>query len=202
MPDGTVTPLRPRAPAGYTDTAALNDIHTLLTSTDPGDGTLADIADDPGPHRPPDDPGPGHRDQHHRDRARLAGRLRRRRGHRRVRPADPCRGRAGDRDLHQDRRRAGLPWPSPSTAAPCTQAGHPRSRPPDHQPPGGLTCLASAAHHATALPSERTQPAMTTSDRRYPRRPCRGAAARRRARSRCGTGRGAERARNRRTAAR
>ena len=32
MPDGTVTPLRPRAPAGYTDTAALNDIHTLLTS--------------------------------------------------------------------------------------------------------------------------------------------------------------------------
>jgi hypothetical protein len=44
MPDGTVTPLRPRAPTGYTDTAALNDIHTLLTSTDPGDGTLADIA--------------------------------------------------------------------------------------------------------------------------------------------------------------
>ena len=44
MPDGTVTPLRPRAPAGDTDTAALNDIHTLLTSTDPGDSTLADIA--------------------------------------------------------------------------------------------------------------------------------------------------------------
>ena len=43
MPDATVTPLRPRAPSGYTDTAALNDIHTLLTS-DPGDGALADIA--------------------------------------------------------------------------------------------------------------------------------------------------------------
>jgi hypothetical protein len=44
MPDATVTPLRPRAPSGYTDTAALNDIHTLLTASDPGDGTLADIA--------------------------------------------------------------------------------------------------------------------------------------------------------------
>ena len=28
----------------YTDTAALNDIHVLLTASDPGDGTLADIA--------------------------------------------------------------------------------------------------------------------------------------------------------------
>ena len=45
MPDGTVTPLRPRAPAGYTDTAALNDIHTLLTAADPGDATLTGIAD-------------------------------------------------------------------------------------------------------------------------------------------------------------
>ena len=44
MADGTLTPLRPRAPADYTDTAALNDIHALLTCTDPGDGTLADIA--------------------------------------------------------------------------------------------------------------------------------------------------------------
>ncbi len=44
MPDASVTPLRPRAPSGYTDTAALNDIHTLLTSSDPGDGALADIA--------------------------------------------------------------------------------------------------------------------------------------------------------------
>ncbi len=43
MPDRTVTPLRPRAPSGYTDTAALNDIHTLLTTTDPSDGALADI---------------------------------------------------------------------------------------------------------------------------------------------------------------
>jgi hypothetical protein len=43
MPDRTVTPLRPRAPAGYTDTAALNDIHALLTTGDPGDGALADI---------------------------------------------------------------------------------------------------------------------------------------------------------------
>jgi hypothetical protein len=45
MPDATVTPLRPRAPSGYTDTAALNDIHALLTASDPGDGTLADIAE-------------------------------------------------------------------------------------------------------------------------------------------------------------
>jgi hypothetical protein len=44
MPERTVTPLRPRAPSGYTDTAALNDIHALLTTGDPGDGTLADIA--------------------------------------------------------------------------------------------------------------------------------------------------------------
>lgn len=44
MPEGTVTPLRPRAPADYSDTAALNDIHTLLTRTDLGADTLADIA--------------------------------------------------------------------------------------------------------------------------------------------------------------
>ena len=44
MPDGTVTPLRPRAPASYSDTAALNDIHALLTSSDLGADTLADIA--------------------------------------------------------------------------------------------------------------------------------------------------------------
>jgi hypothetical protein len=44
MPDHTVTPLRPRAASGYTDTAALNDIHALLTTQDPGDATLGDIA--------------------------------------------------------------------------------------------------------------------------------------------------------------
>src|ERR1019366_9654700 len=44
MPDATVTPLRPRAPSGYTDTAALNDIHALLTTGDPGDAALTDIA--------------------------------------------------------------------------------------------------------------------------------------------------------------
>jgi hypothetical protein len=43
MPDGIVTPLRPRA-AAYTDTAALNDIHALLTATEPGQGALKDIA--------------------------------------------------------------------------------------------------------------------------------------------------------------
>ena len=42
MADGSITPIRRDPP--YTDTAALNDIHTLLTATDPGDGTLADIA--------------------------------------------------------------------------------------------------------------------------------------------------------------
>ena len=44
MHDRTVTPLRPRAPSAYTDTAALNDIHALLTTTDLGCGALADIA--------------------------------------------------------------------------------------------------------------------------------------------------------------
>lgn len=44
MPDGTVTPLRPRAVATYTDTAALNDIHALLTATEPGQSALKDIA--------------------------------------------------------------------------------------------------------------------------------------------------------------
>ena len=44
MTDRTVTPLRPPGRSGYSDTAALNDIHALLTSTDPGDGALADIA--------------------------------------------------------------------------------------------------------------------------------------------------------------
>jgi len=44
MPDGTVTPLRPRTAAPYTDTAALNDIHALLTATEPGQAAMKDIA--------------------------------------------------------------------------------------------------------------------------------------------------------------
>ncbi len=44
MSNSTVTPLRPRASSGYTDTAALNDIHTLLTTAEPGNAALADIA--------------------------------------------------------------------------------------------------------------------------------------------------------------
>jgi len=44
MTDATVIPLHARAPAAYTDTAALNDIHALLTAPDPGDAALADIA--------------------------------------------------------------------------------------------------------------------------------------------------------------
>jgi hypothetical protein len=43
MTDGTVTPIR-RGQHAYTDTAALNDIHTLLTGDDLGADTLADIA--------------------------------------------------------------------------------------------------------------------------------------------------------------
>jgi hypothetical protein len=46
MPAPTVTWLRPRGQPGYTDTAALNDIHALLT-TGTGDGDrdlLGDIA--------------------------------------------------------------------------------------------------------------------------------------------------------------
>ncbi len=44
MTDRVVTPLRPRVPSRYTDTAALNDIHALLTAAEPGSGALADIA--------------------------------------------------------------------------------------------------------------------------------------------------------------
>jgi hypothetical protein len=44
MNDQVVVPLRPRTRPGYTDTAALNDIHALLTTADPGDATLTDIA--------------------------------------------------------------------------------------------------------------------------------------------------------------
>jgi hypothetical protein len=44
MHDRTVIPLRARAPSAYTDTAALNDIHALLTTQDPGHAALADIA--------------------------------------------------------------------------------------------------------------------------------------------------------------
>jgi hypothetical protein len=43
MADGSITPIRRDPP--YTDTAALNDIHVLLTVTDPGDSTLAEIAE-------------------------------------------------------------------------------------------------------------------------------------------------------------
>ena len=44
MPDRSVTPLRLRAPSGYTDRAALNDIHALLTSQDSVGAALTDIA--------------------------------------------------------------------------------------------------------------------------------------------------------------
>jgi hypothetical protein len=44
MHDQTVTLLRPRARSAYTDTAALNDIRSLLTTTGPGGAALADIA--------------------------------------------------------------------------------------------------------------------------------------------------------------
>jgi hypothetical protein len=40
MPDATVTRLRPRSRSGYSDTAALNDIHALLTSSAGGDLAL------------------------------------------------------------------------------------------------------------------------------------------------------------------
>jgi len=45
MADATVTWLRPRTPSGYSDTAALNDIHALLTSSDDGEqALLGDVA--------------------------------------------------------------------------------------------------------------------------------------------------------------
>lgn len=45
MSDHAVTPLRPRPAPPYSDTAALNDIHTILTTPDPGQASLAEIAD-------------------------------------------------------------------------------------------------------------------------------------------------------------
>ncbi|MGH3220870.1 MAG: hypothetical protein ACRDPY_19605 [Streptosporangiaceae bacterium] len=44
MNDRSIMLLRPPGTTRYSDTTALNDIHALLTSTDPGDGTLTDIA--------------------------------------------------------------------------------------------------------------------------------------------------------------
>ena len=44
MTKASVTRLPIRAPSAYTDTAALNDIHALLTASQPGHGALADIA--------------------------------------------------------------------------------------------------------------------------------------------------------------
>jgi hypothetical protein len=45
MTDYAVTQLRPRAAPPYGDTAALNDIHTILTTADPGQAALAEIAE-------------------------------------------------------------------------------------------------------------------------------------------------------------
>jgi hypothetical protein len=45
MTDHAVTPLRPRRAARYGDTAALNDIHTILTAPGPGPAALAEIAE-------------------------------------------------------------------------------------------------------------------------------------------------------------
>jgi hypothetical protein len=45
MPSHAATPLRPVPALPYNDTAALNDIHAILTIPDPGQGALADIAE-------------------------------------------------------------------------------------------------------------------------------------------------------------
>jgi len=44
MPERTVIPIRSRAGPAYTDTAALNDIQVLLTTGEPGEAALTDIA--------------------------------------------------------------------------------------------------------------------------------------------------------------
>jgi hypothetical protein len=44
MTQHAVVSLPLRAQPGYSDAAALNDIHALITTTDPGDAALADIA--------------------------------------------------------------------------------------------------------------------------------------------------------------
>ena len=85
-----VTPLRPRAPSAYTDTAAVNDIHALITAGNPGDATLSDIAQIL-TRGPADDAGPRHRHQRHRDGPGLAGGLRAGRRHIGVHPPGPRR---------------------------------------------------------------------------------------------------------------
>jgi hypothetical protein len=45
MPDHAMTRLRPVPALPYSDTAALNDIHAILTTPDPGQAALADIAE-------------------------------------------------------------------------------------------------------------------------------------------------------------
>ena len=45
MSDHAVIPLRPHPAPPYSDTAALNDIHAILTTPDPGQASLAEIAD-------------------------------------------------------------------------------------------------------------------------------------------------------------
>ena len=138
MADGTVTPIRPDPP--YSDTAALNDIHVLLTATDPGDETLADIAAILARTGRPLIPVRDIETIHDRDRAGLAGRLRGCRGHRRLRAPGPGRDRAGDRDLHQDRRRAGLPGrhprrPPPASGRAVPGPGRLTTAPPDGRNP-------------------------------------------------------------------
>jgi hypothetical protein len=45
MSHHAVTPLRPRSTPPYNDTAALNDIHAILTTPGPGQASLAEVAD-------------------------------------------------------------------------------------------------------------------------------------------------------------
>jgi hypothetical protein len=45
MPDHAVTRLRPVPPPPYSDIAALDDIHAILTAPDPSQASLADIAE-------------------------------------------------------------------------------------------------------------------------------------------------------------
>jgi hypothetical protein len=45
MAERTVALLRPRGERGYSDTAALNDIHVILTTAEPDGSALAEIAE-------------------------------------------------------------------------------------------------------------------------------------------------------------
>ena len=115
MPKSNVTWLRPPGPTVYTDAAALNDIHALLTSAtgEGAPGVLADIGLILARSGRPTGPRPAYRGPRHRDRPGVAGRARRRRGHHGDRGPGPGGRQLADRDHHHQRPARTTARPSP-----------------------------------------------------------------------------------------